>query len=63
MVLYLGFDVSEQVNARRIVEANEEKLNIIINASDLGIWEYDVKKEESICSILCRNSWIQTQRM
>jgi hypothetical protein len=33
MVLRLGFDVSEQVNARRIVEANEEKLNIIINAA------------------------------
>ncbi|MEZ7500580.1 PAS domain S-box protein [Flavobacterium sp. Arc3] len=52
-IMAVGFDVSEQVIARQIVEANEEKLNIVINASELGIWEYNLKTNVSNCSDRC----------
>ncbi|MGO4820716.1 MULTISPECIES: PAS domain-containing sensor histidine kinase [unclassified Flavobacterium] len=52
-IMAIGFDVSEQVIARQKVEANEEKLNIVINASDLGTWEYNLKTDISICSDRC----------
>ncbi|MBC8768693.1 PAS domain-containing protein [Arenibacter sp. BSSL-BM3] len=46
-------DVTDKVLARQKVEANEEKLNIVINASELGIWEFDLKTEESVTSDRC----------
>jgi PAS domain S-box-containing protein len=52
-IMAIGFDVSEQVHARQIVEASEEKLNIVINASELGTWEYNLKTNISICSDRC----------
>jgi hypothetical protein len=35
-------DVTEKVEARQRIQENEEKLNIVISASELGIWEYDL---------------------
>jgi hypothetical protein len=59
-----SFDVSEQVNARRIVEVKWRKTNIMSgNASDFEIWNSDVKKENPSCSDpMCRNSWIPTRK-
>ena len=37
-IMPVGFDVTEHVLSRQKIEANEEKLNIVINASELGIW-------------------------
>ena len=44
------YDVSEKVEARRRIEASEEKLNVVIEASELGIWELDLKTREGIYS-------------
>ena len=43
-------DVSEKVEARRRIEENEEKLNVVIEASELGIWELDLRTREGIYS-------------
>jgi PAS domain S-box-containing protein len=43
-------DVTDKVEARIKIEENQEKLNIVIEASELGTWEYDIKKEESFSS-------------
>ncbi len=43
-------DVTEQVTARKKLEENEEKLNIVIDASELGTWELDLKTKEIIYS-------------
>ena len=32
--------------AKQLIEQNEEKLNVIIDASELGMWEYDLKTEK-----------------
>lgn len=45
-IMAIGVDVTDQVIARKKIEANEEKLNIIIDASDLAIWELDLKTSE-----------------
>lgn len=39
-------EVTEKVEARRITEENEQRLNIIVEASELGTWELDVKNKE-----------------
>ncbi|WP_394773447.1 PAS domain-containing protein [Flavobacterium sp.] len=39
-------DVSEKVEARKKIEINEERLNIIVEASELGTWELHVKTKD-----------------
>ncbi len=39
-------EVSEKVEARKEIEKNEEFLNIIVDASELGTWELNVKTRE-----------------
>ncbi|MFC5625071.1 PAS domain S-box protein [Algoriphagus winogradskyi] len=46
-------DVTDKVEARLKVEENEERLNIVISASGLGVWEFNLKTEESIISNRC----------
>lgn len=45
-IMTVGFDVSDQVKARLKIEANREKLNVVIQASELGTWEYNLKTHE-----------------
>lgn len=42
-ILVTANDVTEKVEARLKVEESEEKLNVVINASELGTWELDLK--------------------
>jgi PAS domain S-box-containing protein len=39
-------DLTEKVEARKKLEENEERLNIIIKASELGTWELDLKTDK-----------------
>ncbi|MEP6928805.1 MAG: PAS domain-containing protein [Flavobacterium sp.] len=39
-------DVTEKVEARKKTELNEERLNIIVEASELGTWELNVKNKD-----------------
>ncbi|MEP7322237.1 MAG: ATP-binding protein [Saprospiraceae bacterium] len=41
-----GHDVTEEVNTKKQLIENEEKLNIVINASELGTWELNLKTRE-----------------
>ncbi|MFB3387989.1 PAS domain S-box protein [Flavobacterium sp. LAR06] len=43
-------EVSEKVETRKEVEQNEERLKIIVEASELGTWELNVKTREPIYS-------------
>lgn len=43
-------EVSEKVEARKITEQNEERLKIIVEASELGTWELNVKTKELVYS-------------
>jgi len=45
-VMITANDVTAQVEARHIIEENEKRLNIVIEASGLGIWELDLKTNE-----------------
>jgi PAS domain S-box-containing protein len=45
-IMTVGIDVTEQVLAHKKIEANEEKLNIVIEASDLGTWELNFQSGE-----------------
>ena len=47
-VMAIGFEVTQQVLNRKKIEANEEKLNFVIDASELGTWEYDIINEKVI---------------
>jgi PAS domain S-box-containing protein len=42
-IMTVGIDVSPQTLATKAIEANEEKLNIVIEASELGTWELDMQ--------------------
>ncbi|MEJ1224004.1 PAS domain-containing sensor histidine kinase [Sediminicola sp. 1XM1-17] len=42
------------ISAFRKIEENEERLNIIINASELGVWEYHVKTDKINTSKRCQ---------
>ncbi|RUT69219.1 PAS domain S-box protein [Flavobacterium cupreum] len=39
-------EVTEKVEARKKTELNEERLNIIVDASELGTWELNVKTKD-----------------
>lgn len=39
-------EVSEKVDARKKIELNEERLKIIVEASELGTWELNVKTKD-----------------
>ncbi len=39
-------EVSEKVEARKKIEQNEERLNIVVDASELGTWELNLKTKE-----------------
>ncbi len=43
-------DVSEKVEARRIIQESGEKLNVVIEASELGTWELDLRTREGVYS-------------
>ncbi len=45
---YIGacMDIHEQIMYKDHLEANEEKLNIVIEASELGTWELDLKTKQ-----------------
>jgi PAS domain S-box-containing protein len=39
-------EVSEKVEARKKIEQNEERLNIVVDASELGTWDLNVKTRD-----------------
>ncbi|CAD0006021.1 PAS domain S-box protein [Flavobacterium chungangense] len=43
-------EVTEKVEAKNEIEQNEQRLNIIVEASELGTWELNVKTKELIYS-------------
>ncbi|TPG42048.1 PAS domain S-box protein [Flavobacterium pectinovorum] len=43
-------EVSEKVEVRKKIEQNEERLKIIVEASELGTWELNVKTREPLYS-------------
>ncbi|KAF2333713.1 PAS domain S-box protein [Flavobacterium daemonense] len=43
-------EVSEKVEVRKKIEQNEERLKIIVEASELGTWELNVKTKEPLYS-------------
>ena len=45
-----GMDIHERVIYQKKLKEDEERLNIIINASELGTWELNVKTKEIIYS-------------
>jgi PAS domain S-box-containing protein len=49
-IVAVASDVSTKVIARNQAQENEEKLSIVIEASELGTWEFNVKTSELIYS-------------
>lgn len=49
-VIVTATDVTEKVQSRKKTEQNEERLNIVIEASELGIWELNAKTREATYS-------------
>src|ERR1700722_10898370 len=45
-IMTVGVDVTQQVLAHKKVEKNEEKLNIVITARELGIFEINLETDE-----------------
>ena len=45
-VIVTATEVTEKVQARKKIEQNEQRLNIIVEASELGIWELDAKTND-----------------
>src|SRR6218665_2069434 len=43
-------EVTEKVQSRKKIERNEERLSLVIEASELGTWELDLKTREAIYS-------------
>lgn len=49
-IIVTATEVSEKMEARKKIEQNEERLKIILEASELGTWELNVKTREPIYS-------------
>lgn len=50
-ILGSGIDVTELVTARKKVEESEQRLSLAISAADLGTWDLDILKDDSIRSL------------
>lgn len=46
-IVTTAIDVTEKVESRKKTERNEERLNIVIEASELGTWELNIKTREA----------------
>ncbi|MEZ0130194.1 PAS domain-containing protein, partial [Flavobacterium sp. LBUM151] len=49
-IIVTATEVTEKVEARKRIEQNEERLNIVVEASELGTWELNIKTKEAIYS-------------
>jgi PAS domain S-box-containing protein len=49
-IIVTASEVTDKVLARQKIEQNEERLNIVIEASELGTWELNVKTREATYS-------------
>nr|MBC7611539.1 PAS domain S-box protein [Pseudopedobacter sp.] len=47
-IIAMSTNVTEQVLSRKKIEENEEKLNLVIEDSKLGIWEFDFKVNNGV---------------
>jgi len=45
-IMVVATEVTENVYAKKALEENEQRLNIVINASGLAIWELDISSDE-----------------
>lgn len=52
-IMVVATDVTATVRAKHLIEENEEKLELIIEASDLGVFDVNLKTEEVIVSDRC----------
>ncbi|MTI22365.1 PAS domain S-box protein [Fulvivirga sp. RKSG066] len=52
---YIGacMDIHERVIIQKRIKENEQKLNLIIEASELGVWEHDIPNQTAMCSEKC----------
>ncbi|MBP4142497.1 PAS domain S-box protein [Flavobacterium sp. P4023] len=46
-IIVVATDVTANVRAKKELENKEQRLNIVINASELGVWELDLKNNET----------------
>ena len=54
-IMVVATEVTATVKAKHIIEENEDKLKLIIEASELGIWDLDLKTQEMVASERCYN--------
>lgn len=44
-IIVVATEVTENVNAKKTIEEKEQRLNIVIDASELGVWELDLRTD------------------
>lgn len=52
-IMVVATDVTATVKAKHLIEENEEKLELIIEASDLGVFDVNIKTDEVVVSDRC----------
>lgn len=54
--LFAGFirDISARVQSEKALKLSEGRLNLVISASQLGTWDWDIKSDELIWSSQCK---------
>ncbi|MDF9795060.1 PAS domain S-box-containing protein [Catalinimonas alkaloidigena] len=45
-ILVFAFEVTEQINARKLAERSEESLRIALSAGEMGTWDFDLDSGE-----------------
>lgn len=53
-IMAIASEVTATVNAKNVIEESEEKLGLIIEASELGVFDVDLKTDHIITSKRCR---------
>lgn len=52
-IMAVATEVTEMVKAKHVIEESEEKLSLIIEASELGVFDVDLKTDDIIASKRC----------
>ncbi len=52
-IMVVATEVTATVKAKHLIEENEEKLKLIIEASELGTWDLNIKTQDMVASERC----------